>query len=133
MMLNIPSWNNARGFTLLEVMLALAIIAIALTAVFHLQAQTVIMANNTQFYSIAPLLAQQKMAEIENGLTKGQDEGSGDCGENFSGYSYHFSVESVQSEALGQVAADLKKIDVTVSLNNGENSYSLRAYAFLSP
>lgn len=127
------SRNHPNGFTLLEVMIALAIIAIALTAIFHVQAQTILMANSTQFYSIAPLLAQQKMAEIESGLVKGQEEGNGDFGERFNGYGFHYTVEPVDSETLGPAAGDLKKVDVTVSANDGESVYTLRSYSFLSP
>ena len=131
--MEIKSRDQIDGFTLLEVMIALAIIAIALTAIFHMQAQTILMANSTQFYSIAPLLAQQKMAEIESGLVKGQDEGNGDFGERFNGYGFHYSVEPVHSEALGSAAGDLKRIDITVSINNGESVYALRSYCFLPP
>ena len=53
------------GFTLLEVMIAMAIIAIALVAVFGSQSQSLSLANEAKFSTTAALLAQSKMAEIE--------------------------------------------------------------------
>ncbi len=133
MIMGIRPRNRKAGFTLLEVMVALAIIAIALTAVFHVHSQTVVMANSTQFYTVAPLLAEQKMAQIETGLNEGREEDSGDFGDRFVGYRFQYTVQPVESETLGAVARDLKRIDVTVSLNAGESSYSLRSYCFLAP
>jgi hypothetical protein len=40
------------------------------------------------------------------------------------------AVDDVESEALGTTAKDLKKIDVTIFLNNDEFTYSLRTYRF---
>jgi general secretion pathway protein I len=57
--------NN--GFTLLEVMIALAIIGIALVTLIGLQTQTIQLAERQQRVTQATLLAQGKMTEIEIG------------------------------------------------------------------
>ena len=54
-----------RGFTLIEVMIAIAIIAIALVVILHSYGLGVSMASESQDFSLATLLAQRKMAEIE--------------------------------------------------------------------
>jgi general secretion pathway protein I len=57
--------KSRRGFTLLEVMIAVAIMAIGLGAVFSAQAGSAKMAQRARKLSFATLLAQCKMGEIE--------------------------------------------------------------------
>ena len=56
--------TDCGGFTLLEVLVALSIIAIVLVAALRLQGQSVTMNETARFYAAAPFLAQQKMAEV---------------------------------------------------------------------
>ena len=56
---------GTSGFTLLEVMVAMAIIAIALTAVLGSQSKSLSLASEAKFSTTVALLAQSKMAEIE--------------------------------------------------------------------
>ena len=53
-----------RGFTLLEVMIAMAILSITLVAVFQSQSQSISMAGSSRFLTTASLLAQSRMVEI---------------------------------------------------------------------
>ncbi len=118
-----------RGFTLLEVMVAVAIIAIVLTAVHRLHIQTISMNNASRFYTIAPLLAQNALAIIET--SKDNIPESGDFGEDFPEYSWKASIEDVESEYLGEIAENLKRLDITVSFNKGEYSFGFRTYRIL--
>ena len=61
--------QSKAGFTLLEIMVAISIIAIVLVTVFRMHAQTLSMNYSARFYATSPLLAQKKMVEIES---KGQ-------------------------------------------------------------
>ena len=126
----IESLNGASGFTLLEVMVALAVMSIVLVSVYRMHSQSLTMNTAARFYTVAPLLAQNKMAELEALSTSGFPEDSGDFGEQFPGYSWKASIADVNSEILGQAAEDLKRIDVTVSYNNDQFSYNLRTYRF---
>ena len=54
--------EESPGFTLLEVMVAISILAIALVAVFGSQSQSLSLANEAKFNTTAPFLAQSKMA-----------------------------------------------------------------------
>jgi len=118
------------GFTLLEIMVAVSIIAIVLVSVYKMHAQTISMDYSVRFYTTAPLLAQRKMAEFEiKPLNELADE-AGDFGDSFPNYRWKVALSDVESEALGQHADDLKKIDVTTSLSNDELTYSLRTYRF---
>jgi len=123
-----PDEVSEAGFTLLEVMVAMSIIAIALTSVFHVQFQTILLNNNARFDITAPLLAQSRMAQIETSLGDVSTEENGDFGEKYPGYSWHHTIEDMESETLGEVSERLKKIEVVVSFNEDEFIYRTRAY-----
>lgn len=71
-MLTSRPYRSARraGFTLLEVMLAVAIMSISLAAVFSAQGGSIKMAQRARKLSLATLLARCKMGEIEEDLLK---------------------------------------------------------------
>ena len=119
------------GFTLLEIMVALSILAIVLVSVYRLHAQTVSMNNEVRFYATAPMLAQLKMAEVESESPDDMGDDSGDFGDEFPNYRWNVVIDDVESTALGNIAKDLKKIDLLISFNNNEFTYSLRNYKFL--
>lgn len=119
------------GFTLLEVMVAVSIIAIVLVSVYRMHAQTISMNSRVRFYATAPILAKMKMAETESKSLKDMADDSGDFGDEFPNYRWNITLEDVDSSALDTVSEDLKKIEVIVSFNNDEFIYNLRAYKFL--
>jgi type II secretion system protein I len=118
------------GFTLLEVMVALAVMSIVLVSVYRMHSQSLAMNTAARFYTQAPMLAQSKMVEIEAFSSSAFPEDSGDFGEQFPGYGWQASIADVTSEILGEVAEDLKRVDITVSLNENQFVYTLRAYRF---
>jgi general secretion pathway protein I len=116
------------GFTLLEVMVAMAIMAIVLVSVYRMHSQTLSMNSANRFYTLAPMLAQSKLAQLETGSSELMADDSGDFGEQFPGYAWIVAVEDVAVDALGEISNDLKKIELTVSLNNNEYAYTVRTY-----
>ena len=123
-----------QGFTLLEVMIAVAIIAIACTAILGSQSQSVSLASEAKFYTTATLLAQGKMAEIE--IKRGQDlmSDSGDFGEDFPGYSWRLDVQDPPSVEPEGISALLKQMDLIVTWGvEGRYQYRLRLYGFFPP
>jgi general secretion pathway protein I len=121
----------AAGFTLLEVLIAMAIMAIVLVSVYRLQSQTLTMTTANRFYTQAPMLAQSKLAQLEANPSETIAGESGDFGEKFPGYHWSVATEDVSAEALGETAGDLKRIDLTITLNENEYVYSVRTYEFL--
>ncbi len=103
-------WKKNRGFTLLEVMLSMAILGITLVAVFQLQAQSIAMSGNARFLTIAPLLAQSKMAELESADSEDLISASGIFGEQFPEYSWKVAVTDTEINHV-------KRIDVTIANN----------------
>lgn len=120
----------AAGFTLLEVMVALAVMSIVLVSVYRMHSQTLTMNTAARFYTQAPLLAHKKMAELATISESVFATDSGDFGENYTGYSWQVSATDVSSEVLGEVADDFKRIDVSVSYNNDQFTYNLTTYRF---
>ncbi len=123
---------NRKGFTLLEVMIAVAIIATGFFAVYSLHVQTLAAAEDVRFYIKAPLLAQARLAEAEGDLRSIKD-GAGDFGDDFEGYTWKMTVSDVTNETLGVTAEKMKKIELEILLNEGENSYSVTAYRYVEP
>jgi general secretion pathway protein I len=125
-----PSTRSAAsGFTLLEVMVALGIMAIVLVSVYRLQAQTLSMSIESRFYTQAPLLARSAFTRWETSRERDLAPREGDFGKEFAGYRWKIAVEDVVSRALGaDLSRDLKRIEVRVTLNEGEFSYGFRTY-----
>ncbi len=123
----------ACGFTLLEVMVAMAIMAIVLVSVYRMHAQTLAMNTATRFYTQAPLLAAGKLAELEASPTQILDGQAGDFGDAFAGYRYRISSNDTGVEILGESGRDLRRVDITVSYNDDEYTYNLRTYLYARP
>jgi len=122
---------GTSGFTLLEVMVAMAIIAIALTAVLGSQSQSLSLASEVKFSTTAALLAQSKMAEIEAEKPGDLTSDSGDF-EDFPGYRWDVSVNPVTFDEAEGVSDHLNQIDLTVSWeDNDQYVYRLRLYRFV--
>lgn len=62
--------NRQHGFTLLEVMIAMAILAVALMAILNFQSTAVIASGRAQNIGIATMLAQHQMAHAILGFEK---------------------------------------------------------------
>jgi general secretion pathway protein I len=87
-----------RGFTLLEATVALAILALALMAIFDLNAGAVAMHAYTKKLTVATLLARSKMTDLEQelydkGFPADDDEQSGDFSdEGFSAFKWRAKI-----------------------------------------
>ena len=124
--------DKSRGFTLLEVMVAMAIIAIALTAVLGSQSQSLSLASEAKFSTTAALLAQSKMAEIEAEKPEDLTSDSGDFGEDYPGYRWDKSVNDVTFYEPEGVSDHLKQIDLIISWDERDQyEYRLRLYKFV--
>lgn len=73
--------NRARGFTLLEVMIALAIAGIALVALLSLSNRSIGVNGRLQKITQATLLAQGKMGETESAADRGTLQYENEVGE----------------------------------------------------
>lgn len=121
--------SDRSGFTLLEVLVALAVLAIALISIFKLQGQTIQMSAKARFLAVAPHLAQAKLSEIEVQDFREIADGSGSFGNDLPGYNWTVDVEELPTELVTNENYHLVRININITRND-ENSYQLRTYRF---
>lgn len=122
--------NASSGFTLLEVVIAVAIIVTGFFAVYSLNLRSMSASEVVRFYIKAPQLAQMKIADLDGNL-KDSRGGTGDFGEEYPGYTWKIDESDVKSDLLGQAAANVKKFDIQIILNGGEDSYDVTVYRYI--
>jgi general secretion pathway protein I len=112
-----------KGFTLMEVMIAMSILAIVLVTVYQSQSQSISMASSSRFLTTASLLAQSRMVDIEWMNVKDIVAEDGDFGETFPDYRWRVDVTDGEVEFL-------KKIEVSVTNEKmaKNNAYRLVLY-----
>lgn len=96
----------ADGFTLLEVMIALAVVAIALVTLLGLSNRTVLVHERIQKLTRATLLAQQIMAEQEvqlAGTGTVDEEREGVFEEPFADFSWRIYYENTMIPQVRQI------------------------------
>ncbi len=110
--------SDERGFTLIEVMVSLAILALALTVIGEAQQAAMRQVMRAKMMTVATLLAREKMVDVEDDLFKDgfsdfEEEETGDFDdEKFPRYSWTLKIEkvempqSIDGKALGDAAAD---------------------------
>ena len=108
--------SKKNGFTLLEVMIAMAILAITLVVVFQSQSQSISMAGRARFETTAALLAQSKIAEIEAADSENVVSDSGDFGDDFPDYTWQVDVTETEIELLKKI--EVKVVNDKMTSNN---------------
>jgi general secretion pathway protein I len=78
--------DTRSGFTLLEVVVALAVLAIALVALLTLRNRDVALQAHARHLVTATSLARAKLEELSRVAGADQGETSGDFGEHYPGY-----------------------------------------------
>ena len=101
--------RRQRGFTLIEVMVALVIVALALAAVAASMGQMIDTANTMRERTFASWIAQNKIAEMRlAGVIPEVGESSGDV--DYANTSWEWTAEVSETGV-----ENLLKVDVTVS------------------
>jgi type II secretion system protein I len=118
----IGTWNLRRrdresgpaGFTLLEVLISLLIIAIVLISCLRAQNQSIRLYTLSREMTIATILARQKMGEIENEATGfpelGEEEG--DFEEQFPEFTWKKAVSVTPFE-------EARRVDLSIVWQDG--------------
>lgn len=121
----------SAGFTLMEVVVALSVVAIALLAIYRMHTQTLFMDERGRFDSVAVMLARQKLAEMETADPTEMIGDSGDFGSDHPGYTWKIETEEVLSDLIRDDGPVLRKIRLTIGLNEGESIFQMTTYRHL--
>jgi general secretion pathway protein I len=115
------------GFTLMEVMIAMAILAIALVAIFQSQSQSIAMATDARFLTTSTLLAQSKMAEIEAMEPRNLKSENGDFGDGFPDYRWRLEVSNTEIDRVKRL-----EMSITHTRLVKNNTYRVVLYRLIS-
>jgi len=99
---------KTAGFTLLEVMVAVAILAIALVAILKSSAQSLDVLGASQRGTTATLLAASKLAEVEAAGVEQWNDYQGDFGDEYADFSWEIDTEPISVEGLYRVVVTVK-------------------------
>lgn len=126
-----PADKNSFGFTLMEVLVALAVVSIALLAVYRMHSQTLFMNHQSRFDTTATLLAGQKLAEINNpAILVDLTTDEGEFGETYPGYTWKIEGEIVASDLFREEGPVLKRIRLTIRYEE-TSEFTLTTYRHL--
>jgi general secretion pathway protein I len=114
-----------KGFTLLEVMVALAVLSVALVVLFSQQATSISRGNEARIITKATLLAQERMAELlaAGRLSMGTEEG--EVKDSIPPFKWRQLVEDSTIEGM-------KKLTVVVLWKEGEKERDVRFVTYVA-
>ena len=120
--------NIKNGFTLLEVMIAISILAIALTVLLGNQSQSLRLAEESRFAFTASLLIKEKLADFQ---ITGEELSSteGDFGDEYPGYFWSVEVGTPDFEeypALAGAEQFIQQIDLKVFTTGEQQTLNIR-------
>ena len=110
----------------MEVMVALAVVAVALTAIYRMHTQTLFMDTRGRFDTMATMLARQKLADIDTTDLYELMDDKGDFGDLHPGYSWQIETDTVTSDLLKDDGPAVKRITLTVGF--GDQTFELTTY-----
>lgn len=102
--------NRRDGFTLIEVVVALAILGTGLVMLMETQFATLTMFDDAQTQVTERMLIEWAIGEAERDAMTGSDSGDGDFGARYPDYSYTYSATQVRPDEM----PGLLEIKVTV-------------------
>ena len=118
----LKSLKGTGGFTLLEVLVALALLGIAVTAVLQLFSANLKSISASEEYVAGSLEAQSKLKEVLDGNEFSEKSWYGVTN---NGYRFQVSVSDSLSERIENLPVKLVAVEVKVYWNRGDLEKSL--------
>ena len=120
------------GFTLIEVMVALAIVALTLVPLLRLHLLSMDATIYTQDFTTAVLLAQEKISAVPAKPEEGEENGGFDD-PAYARFTWQTVIGEREEVTLGESTEPIgvQRIEVTVTWEDGSrrNAYTLETYA----
>jgi prepilin-type N-terminal cleavage/methylation domain-containing protein len=128
--------RGTRGFTLIEVLIALAITVIGLVPLLHLLTTSILVTDSAWNLSQATLIGNARLAEVisQNNIKIGLEKGSVEIQEKEIVFNWQSEVDEAFIEELAETNLDdLRKVTVTVMWQEGRSpkQISLTTYVFI--
>lgn len=128
--------HKVAAFTLIEVLIALAITVIGLVPLLHLLITSILMTDSAWNLSQATLIGNSRLVEVitENNLEIGTDKGSVESQEKEIVFDWKSTVTEADIEELEDTGlTGLRKVTVTVMWREGQNQKQifLTTYVFI--
>ncbi|MCK5658077.1 MAG: type II secretion system minor pseudopilin GspI [Deltaproteobacteria bacterium] len=101
--------RSHSGFTLIEVLVAVAILAIAMVAILKANVQNLDALTKSRETTTASLLAASKLAEIEAAGVANWGESQGDFGEDYPEFTWQVETTSTEVEGLERIAVIVQR------------------------
>jgi general secretion pathway protein I len=117
--------KTKAGFTLLEVMIALAILSLVAVAFLRAQAASVRLVDESSQISLATLLAREKMAEVESLGFPDIGKESGKAGDALPGFRWEKIIS-------GTDMFNLRKGQIKVFWKEGSSERSLELVSYFA-
>ncbi|TDJ05800.1 MAG: prepilin-type N-terminal cleavage/methylation domain-containing protein [Deltaproteobacteria bacterium] len=113
--------NDKSGFTLLEVLVAVVILGSTLAVLLGAVNRNLVLASDSKNISIARMLAQNKMSELE---LAGYPSDTSDEGEyeDFPGFKWYLSVVPLNISSL---ETDIKIVKLLVTWDNDQQDFEI--------
>jgi general secretion pathway protein I len=112
----------------MEVMVALAVVTIALMAVYRMHSQTLFMDASGRTDTVATLLARQVLAGITDDATAELTDDSGEFSDAYAGYGWRIQAEDVASDLVKEDGPRLKRITLTITAPGQTEGLTLVTY-----
>lgn len=110
------------GFTLLEVMVAVAIIAMTFVSLLGSQSQSISIAGISRFETSAAMLAREKLTELQLDGFDELSSGSGQFEDEFADYSWQIEVRELNEDASGIADTEGMLKLVSLEVRRGEDA-----------
>lgn len=115
------SKNSVCGFTLLEVMVAVGLLAFAMVSILGIVGHNISLATRSTNYLIATSLADDIASRIDAEGLPSDSERSGKF-ENYPGFEWYLTVSPYN---LPQFEAKMTIVSVLITWDDGEESYEV--------
>lgn len=113
--------NDKSGFTLLEVLVAVVILGSTLAVLLGTVNRNLVLASDSKNLSIARMLAQNKMSEVELAGYPSDTNEEGEY-EDFPGFKWYLSVVPLNISSL---ETDIKIVKLLVTWNNDQQDFEI--------
>ncbi|VFQ46354.1 prepilin-type N-terminal cleavage/methylation domain-containing protein [Desulfoluna butyratoxydans] len=123
--------QDPRGFTLLEVMVSVSILAIGFFAIYSLFMQAVAASGEARFRQQAAFLATLKENTLVGDVSEISTDG-GDFGEDYPGWRWRLTPSKVENKEFEEEAKLLKKVRLEVFREGSDRVYGTTHYLFVT-